>query len=262
MGEKGAKVLLRTKVRYLFGGLMVVGLLWGGLSVMAEGDVLQDVRGLDTYNTPCVDTDIHTDVRVNPWDSYCDLEIVHTDGGITQCHGISDTLNPPEPGSGDPVIRVVVDDDPAQRGDYTRMGCEIWIHPDRIHRRINDGAVGVRVDWPTNRSLAFVITDKIDGVDPQPVDDPNTEEVEVDTPMYIGPQPTNDTHKHVDSAGKTVIPGEVCESWMSPGSGWTYYAFYVPIMEVSGTAPNNWAPNEDGDWVQVTIPYTIYTCSF
>ena len=32
MGEKGAKVLLRTKFRYLFGGLMVVGLLWGGLS--------------------------------------------------------------------------------------------------------------------------------------------------------------------------------------------------------------------------------------
>ena len=48
MGEKGAEVLLRTKFRYLFGGLMVVGLLWGGLAVVGV-DAQQPDRGGNFY---------------------------------------------------------------------------------------------------------------------------------------------------------------------------------------------------------------------
>ncbi|MDE0649331.1 MAG: hypothetical protein OXI12_03190, partial [Gammaproteobacteria bacterium] len=122
-------------------GLLVTGLLFVTVINVASAQVITDIEPLDRYGTPCEEG------RIDPSDSYCDLEIVHADTP-GECDGVSDTLNPPEPGSGDPVIRVYVDDEPAEPGDYQRNRCEIWLRPYRIHQRFGGESVGVRIDWP------------------------------------------------------------------------------------------------------------------
>ena len=217
------------------------------------------VEPLDDYGSPC-------DSTVEPWDTFCDLAIQPHQTNMADCSGISDTLNPPEPGSGSAVVRVVVAGEPAEPGDYTRSGCEIWLRPDRIHQRLGTDSIGVRVDWPTNGSLAFTIRAKLEGRDPDPANgDPN----------YIAPQPADVGAIEFDG---TPIPADkldaACDQWTSP-SGWVYVAYWVPVLEIDA------ADDEDGDggyrpvpgqgWVShdwstdppTPLPaVTIYACSF
>ena len=221
----------------------VLGVMAIAAAPAAADDVIAAVEALDAYGSPCDDT-------VEPWDSFCDLVIVRSDGGL-DCSKISDTLNPPEPGSGSAVVRVVVAGEPAEPGDYTRSGCEIWLRPDRIHQRLGTDSIGVRVDWPTNGSLAFTIRAKLDGRDPDPANgDPN----------YIAPQPADVGAIEFDG---TPIPAAdldaACDQWTSP-SGWVYVAYWVPVLEI---AAGDYRPVA-GSWI---IPnpapaVTIYACSF
>ena len=204
------------------------------------------IQPQDRYQTPARDGGAY-----DPWDSYRDLIIMtpNADWAAHQCDGISDTLNPPEPGSGSPVISVVVDDDPAQRGDYTRSGCELWIHPDRIHQRLGPGSIGVRVDWPLNRSMAFTIRGKVDGRDPA--------EEDGGADSYVSPDFDESTAVNSEGAPLTAEElAESCDDWT-----WgdvTYWAYWIPVMEVEA---GDWAP-VDGQWVKVDTPHTVYTCSF
>lgn len=221
--------------------LTVTILIITGASVANAEPAITGISPYDGYGSPCDDT-------VEAWDAYCDLLI---EGPAEQCTKITDPLiNPPSEHSGQGVVQVFVAGDPAQPGEYSRHGCEIWVHPDRIHQRLGPGSVGVRIDWVPNGSLAFTVKAKVDGRDPDP---------EEGDPTYISPP--EDEVKHIDHWGNTVTPGEQCDTFT--WGEWTYTAHMVPVLEVTGVAPNIWAPaGPGGTWVAVTTPHTVYSCSF
>ena len=157
-------MLLRTKFRYLFGGLMVVGLLWGGLAVGASETFT--IQPLDKYGSPCTQ-----DVSVQPTESYCDMLIVpvfeypdHDDHGsdaivksviqdAEYCRKLDTNLGHPNG-----AIRIYVNSDLATNpAIMTKHGCELWFHPNEIYRLY--GSTGVRIDWYPNKSFAFAVGD-------------------------------------------------------------------------------------------------------
>ncbi len=217
----------------------------------ARAETRITVEADGAYGDPCVHGS-----AVDPWDWWCDLLIV---GASTDdCSKVSDTLDPPEPGSGDAVIRVMVDDEPAQEGDYDRRGCEMSIRPDRIHRRLGPGSVGVRVEWPGGW-LAVTIRAKLDGRDPLRVQvgtEPNETNSDGDPqpqyetePAYVGPSALN--AKAIAWDGTPLTDAEPC----ADGAMW------VPVLEI---AAGDYRPEPGFGWI---IPnpapaVTIYTCSF
>ncbi|MDE0605049.1 MAG: hypothetical protein OXI18_11655 [bacterium] len=131
-------------------GLLVAALVFVTAINVAATEPVFDLQPTDAYGSPCPEG------RVDPSDSYCDMEIVHADTP-GECDGVSDTLNPPDKDSGSAVIRVVVGGEPAEPGDYQRYRCELWFRPYRIHQRFGGESVGVRIDWPLNQVFAFTV---------------------------------------------------------------------------------------------------------
>ena len=210
---------------------LVIAALLALAPAPAQAQVEIDVVPDGKYGTPCGQGS-----QPEPWEPYCDLKITGASDGA--CTKVSDTLNPPEPGSGSAVVRVTVGGDPAVHGDYTRNGCELWLHPDRIHQRLGPGSVGVRINWPMDQQIDLVVRGKFDGRDPQDSQEAVDEGVS-DAPPYVAPESPTSTVDAVDVLypgfdGSNILP---CPSFTDP------YGF------VQQSAPMLVAPG-------------VWTCSF
>lgn len=206
------------------------------------------------YQTPCT-----TDRSVDPADHYCDVIIVGTEalynGGPStyadhyrdhQCDGISVHGTGLGEVSGG-AIRIYIDDAPPQPGDYTRMGCEIWFHPDRIHQRV--GSVGVRIDWywgNDGQSYAFAIGD------------PPPSAVRETTPTTTTTVPGAVTPDCVETYCNWELKELACEdvqilAWWNPSIVLAQAYPYKVVTLPAGDLYN-------GMWLAVDVD--IYTCSF
>ncbi len=233
----------------------LVAVLVTGTAAWGQGGPTFDIEGYGGYGTPAKHGGSY-----DPWESYRDLEIKSLpDGYRADCSGISDTLNPPEDeGSGNPVIKVVIAGEPAEPGDYTRNGCQMWFSPRNIHNRLGPGSIGVRVDWPMDQSMAFTIRAKLDGRNPQAetVEFSDGTEAEV-TPTYIPPEPEAEVYigwdgHPVDCDPGTVAVPAIVMTW-PPSQGFLENAEDYIIENDLG-----WKVTDDGQWTWG--PITVYAC--
>ena len=193
----------------------------------AQAQVEIDVVPDGKYGTPCGQGS-----QPDPWEPYCDLKITGASDGA--CTKVTDALvKLPKAGSGNGVVRVTVGGDPAVHGDYTRNGCELWLHPDRIHQRLGPGSVGVRIDWPLDQQIDLTVRGKFDGRDPQDSQEAVDQGVS-DAPVYIEPEAPPSDGFYPGFDGNNILP---CPSFTDP------YGF------VQQSAPMLVAPG-------------IWTCSF
>lgn len=233
-------------VKRLLIGVVALALAVPAVAWAGEYEARFTIEPLDAYGTPCGGD-------VEPWDSYCDMEIVML--GDYKTPTVDLDLSP---------ITIRIEGERIRTGRFlTQMGAELWFHPDRIHRAYGPGSVGVLILWgqqDDDESFAFTIRGKVDGRDPQPVkvgeEEPepgsDVDEGEMvdqfETETYIPAQPDA---KKIKWDGSDFVEAE-CPTG----------TFGVPVLEIP---EGEWWPvGENGQWVEITEnnPHTVYTCSF
>ena len=118
-------------------GVVVLALTVPAVAWAGEYEARFTIEPLDAYGTPC-------GRDVEPWDSYCDMEIVVVD---RDDDGQPDFKTPTVDLDLSPIT-IRIEGERIRTGRFlTQMGAELWFHPDRIHRAYGPGSVGVLILW-------------------------------------------------------------------------------------------------------------------